>query len=62
MSDNTFWICFWTLAAVTFVIVFVLLAIFSQYNNELYYKAQSECVSSGGSFVPTRGANMCLRK
>lgn len=62
MSDNTYWICFWSLAAVMFLIGFALIFVYNRYHDELYYKAQSECVNTGGSWIPTRSIPMCLRK
>lgn len=63
MSNNMFRICITACIAATFVAIFGLIAINSKHSNELYYKAQNECVSSGGSWVPTANGNaMCLRK
>lgn len=62
MSENTFWICLWMVVAVTFVAAITAITVGSRYRNEMYYKAQTECVSSGGSWVPSSSGTMCLRK
>jgi hypothetical protein len=62
-NENVFWISVWSLCAATIISLSIVILIASRHNTELYYKAQTECVSSGGSWLPMSNYNAtCLKK
>lgn len=60
MSEGKFWICVWAIVLVGFSVVVGGITVEGMQANELYYRAQSECVAKGATWIPTaNNGNIC---
>lgn len=60
MNEARFWICLWALALVGFITLASCITVGAMQANSLYYKAQSECIAKGASWIPARGDGICM--
>lgn len=61
MSEGKFWICVWAIVLVGFSVVVGAISVGGMQANELYFRAQSECVAKGATFVSgPNGTTVCL--
>jgi hypothetical protein len=63
-DENQFWLGVWISIIVGAVLIAIIIATTTVHSNRLYYQAYNECITSGGSWIPTPGNSnaVCLKR
>lgn len=63
VSEGQFWFGFWCITVAGAVLLAIIFSLATIHSNRQYYQAYNECLTAGGSWIPTYGNNaICLKR